>query len=329
MSWDDDRDRPRRRRRPDQADSSRENSANNGWLDDAGSQDPLDDPFADPFDNDWGAADRQPRRSNPDVPPPPPAAPVRRSNDAQRRDLQRPRQARPVGAAPKVSRAAEVRRPRPQNQAAVRQRGRSRPRQGSDYTRPEFYERWDPATYEPIDENPSVERARDAGEWVLVIAAAIAFAFIVQAFALKAYYIPSESMVPTLEINDRVLVNRLVYNFTDIDRGDVVVFDSPPNETDSSIDVLIKRVVATEGQVVSASNGVLYVDGEAVDEEYLPTGTVTRNLPPTSVPEGHLFVMGDNRENSSDSRVFGPIDEDLVIGEAFMKILPVTEIGLL
>lgn len=168
-------------------------------------------------------------------------------------------------------------------------------------------------------------------EWVLVIGGGIVIALVIEAFLIQAFWIPSPSMVPTLEVGDRVLVNKLSYRFGDVGHGDVVVFDRPESVTgDEGIKQLIKRVVAVGGDTIEARNGLLYLNGERVDESgYLPAGTVTDDLPPTEIPEGQVFVMGDNRGDSQDSRSFGPISEDSIVGRAFVKVLPLSDIGWL
>jgi signal peptidase I len=139
-------------------------------------------------------------------------------------------------------------------------------------------------------------------------------------------------MVPTLEVGDRVLVNKLAYKAHDVHRGDVVVFTRPPqasNGGEDQIKDLIKRVVAVGGDSVEARDGRLFVNNELIDEPYLPEGTLTEDLPYQVVPEGKVFVMGDNRSDSQDSRFFGPIDEDSIVGRAFVKVLPFTDVGWL
>ena len=139
-------------------------------------------------------------------------------------------------------------------------------------------------------------------------------------------------MVPTLEVGDRVLVNKLSYKTHDVNRGDVIVFERPPEAAQAgqeNIKDLIKRVVAVGGDTIEARGGLVYVNGERIEEPYLVEGTPTDNLPFTEVPEGHVFVMGDNRTNSEDSREFGAVDEDTMVGRAFVKVLPLGDIGWL
>lgn len=166
-------------------------------------------------------------------------------------------------------------------------------------------------------------------EWVVIIIVAAVAAILIRSFVVQTFYIPSASMEPTLEIQDRVLVNKLAYKFGDPSRGDVVVFERPPQDTGTTVKDLIKRVVALPGDTVEAREGKLYVNNEPVDEPYLEAGTETLNLPPTTIPEDRLFVMGDNRGNSSDSRVFGPIDEDLLVGKADLRFWPFGRAGSL
>lgn len=169
---------------------------------------------------------------------------------------------------------------------------------------------------------------RNGVEWVLIIGAALLAALLIKTYLLQAFYIPSASMEPTLEIQDRVLVNKLSYRLHDVNRGDVVVFERPPNDVGQIRD-LIKRVIALPGETVEAKDGTVYVDGRPLREPYLPAGTVTTQFGPKTIPEGFIWVMGDNRSNSSDSRVFGAVDEHRIIGRAFVRVWPVTALSLL
>ncbi len=176
-------------------------------------------------------------------------------------------------------------------------------------------------------------RTREFVEWVAVIAGALAVALLIRTFLLGAFWIPSESMEPTLLRKDRVLVNKLSYRWGDIGRGDIVVFHRPPNEADTTIKDLIKRVVGLEGETIETRDGRVWINDQPLAEPYLrlaEVGCAGSDRPPIVrqvIPEDHVFVMGDNRCNSSDSRRFGPIDEDLVVGRAFVRMWPLGRFG--
>ncbi|CAB4730958.1 unannotated protein [freshwater metagenome] len=173
---------------------------------------------------------------------------------------------------------------------------------------------------------------RNLIEWVAVIVGAVLVAVLIKTFLVQAFRIPSESMVPTLEIGDRVLVNKLSYRAHDINRGDVVVFTRPPGlpAGPGEPEDLIKRVIGVPGDTLQAKEGSMYVNGKLLDEPYLPEGTSTVNLDkPVTIQDGQAWVMGDNRNNSQDSRVFGPIEAETVIGRAFTIMWPPGRIGSL
>jgi len=185
-----------------------------------------------------------------------------------------------------------------------------------------------------VDEPPAPAKGmsrstRSAIEWVAVIVGALVVALVVKTFLIQAFYIPSESMDPTLRVGDRVLVNKLSYRTGDIERGDIVVFARPGGPGADGIADLIKRVVALPGETVEGREGSVYVDGERLDEDYLQPGVSTTPFPPYTVPEDHLWVMGDNRGASDDSRRFKAVPEDDVVGRAFVVIWPLSELGLL
>lgn len=170
---------------------------------------------------------------------------------------------------------------------------------------------------------------RSVVEWVAVVVGALAVALVLRAVLFQAYWIPSESMEPTLQRDDRVLVNRLSYQFGDVGRGDVVVFERPPGQPDNGIKDLIKRVIALEGETVEGRNGQVVVDGVALDEGYVAEAGPIGDFGPVVVPDDHVFVLGDNRHNSVDSRVFGPIDDDSIIGRAFVLFWPLDRLDWL
>jgi signal peptidase I len=160
---------------------------------------------------------------------------------------------------------------------------------------------------------------------ILLVSFALVFGF-VRPFVVEAFYIPSESMVPTLKVGDRVLVNKFIYRFTEPKRGDIVVFKS----VEGGDEDLIKRVVGVPGDKISVRNGRLFVNGEPQREPYVNKKYPDRSFSaPTTVPKGHIFVMGDNRTNSQDSRVFGPVPKRNIEGEAFLRFWPPDRIGWL
>ncbi len=165
------------------------------------------------------------------------------------------------------------------------------------------------------------------------VALVIALVWGLQTFVACPYNIPSGSMEDTIEIGDNVWSEKVSYYFRDIEPGDIVTFNDPeiPNRT------LIKRVIATGGQTVDLLDGVVYVDGVALDEPYtqgkpsapLKTASGIEITYPYTVPAGDIWVMGDNRTNSADSRYFGPIDEASVSGRAVVIYWPLDHIGVL
>jgi signal peptidase I len=154
---------------------------------------------------------------------------------------------------------------------------------------------------------------------------------VVKPFVVEPFYIPSPSMVPTLEIGDRVLVNKFVYRFSDPQRGDIIVFRSV---AEGGVD-LIKRVVGLPGDKVELRHGQVFLNGQRQNEPYVVNKPCVSGRPktcsygPVTVPEGHYFVMGDNRANSEDSRFIGPVPKKTIVGEAFLRLWPPGRVGLL
>lgn len=162
--------------------------------------------------------------------------------------------------------------------------------------------------------------------FLVMVAIVVAGAWLLRTFVIEPFQIPSASMEETIQTGDMVFAEKISYQFSDPEQGDIVVFSDPqvPSRT------LIKRVIATEGQTVDLRDGVVYVDGVALDEPYTqglpsyPLHTVSNvNITyPYTIPEGSVWVMGDNRTNSSDSRYFGPISEDAVFGKVLCIYWP-------
>lgn len=160
------------------------------------------------------------------------------------------------------------------------------------------------------------------GEILLIVVGAFVLAFVIQQFLIKPFAIPSDSMVPTLVQSDRVLVNRMVYRFGEPQKGDVVVFRSPISNED-----YIKRVVAVGGDTVAVKEGKLLVNGLEQNEPYVYEATIDRDFQEVTVPAGEYFVMGDNRNNSGDSREFGSIAKSAILGKAFARYWPLGRLG--
>ncbi len=183
-------------------------------------------------------------------------------------------------------------------------------------------------------------------EFLVVVGSALLVAFAIKSLLAQAFYIPSASMEPQLQIGDRIVVSKVAYRLHHPRRGDIVVFDSPfpevvPEEPDPlvvravralahavgvsapSAKDYVKRVLALPGEVVEGRAGKVWVDGREVVEPYLPAGVTTPDFPASSVPKGSLWVMGDNRSNSADSRVFGPIRESTLVGRVVFRVWPV------
>jgi signal peptidase I len=200
-------------------------------------------------------------------------------------------------------------------------------------------------------------RGNSLVELVVIVAVALGLALGIQAFLVKPYRIPSESMVPTLQIGQRVLVNRIGNNFGDPHIGDVTVFHPPsgsennicgatgkewdtakeksacpaPTKDKASVN-FIKRIVAGPGDTLAVEDGHVVLNGKRQHEPFIAPcgGSDGCNLPkPITIPKGHYFMMGDNRGSSDDSRFWGPVPRDWIIGNAFATYWPPKRIGLL
>ena len=206
-------------------------------------------------------------------------------------------------------------------------------------------------------ESTSVDRTsaavRTLRELPVLFFVALLIAFLVKTFVAQAFYIPSGSMLPQLQLYDRVVVSKVAYKLHEPRRGDIVVFDEPtrdfaPEPEDGnavgravnwvlervgvvppSTDEFIKRVIALPGETVEGRDGRVFVDGRMLQEPYLPETVRTGEFGPITVEDGELWVMGDNRGNSQDSRVFGAIDQDTVVGRAIVKVWPLADASFL
>ncbi|MGH9080879.1 MAG: signal peptidase I [Acidimicrobiales bacterium] len=187
---------------------------------------------------------------------------------------------------------------------------------------------------------PSADASHSRGqralvEWGIILVVVLLGTVLLRTFVVQSFYIPSGSMLPTLQVGDRIIVDKLSYRFHDPHRGDIVVFARPPLEDQAYAD-LVKRVVGLPGETISSQNGNVYINGKRLVEPWLPasvqsyTGALTGgdshpqfDLPgPVKIPAGEYFVMGDNRRDSEDSRFFGPIPKSLIVGRAVAVVWP-------
>jgi signal peptidase I len=174
-------------------------------------------------------------------------------------------------------------------------------------------------------------------EWAVILIAVLLCTVLLRTYVIQSFYIPSPSMVPTLDVGDRIMVNKLSYDLHSVHRGDIVVFKRPPLEEQNFPD-LVKRVIGLPGETISTENGHIYINGKLLDEPWLPAGpqSYTGALPddehpqfnmpgPVHIPAGEYFVMGDNRTDSEDSRFFGPIPKSLIVGRAVAVVWPLSQ----
>jgi signal peptidase I len=182
---------------------------------------------------------------------------------------------------------------------------------------------------------------RVAIDWIVTLAGAILIVLALKAWVVNPYRIPSSSMEPELhcaapadgclaETSDRVLANRVVFHLRDPKRGEVVVFETPPEAQRrcGAGGTFVKRIVGLPGETVSEREGVIYIDGKKLDEDWVRPDRRSTGSGGWVVPPGHYFMAGDNRRNSCDSRVWGAVPRKNLIGPVFAIYWPVTRISL-
>jgi len=203
----------------------------------------------------------------------------------------------------------------------------------------------EPIAAEPEQAPPQPPKRSGANPFVellVILAVAFGLAYVVQAWVVKPYRIPTGSMEPTLDVGDRVLVNRLVYRFHGPHRGDIIVFH-PPGHGDTAVRgatteasvTYIKRVIGLPGETLQIGHGIVTIckpagqNCHALHEPYTEGASSAPTYGPFTVPNGDYFVMGDNRGDSLDSRYWGPLPRRNIIGEAFLVYWPPDRIDLL
>ncbi|MFZ0978887.1 MAG: signal peptidase I [Candidatus Acidiferrales bacterium] len=167
---------------------------------------------------------------------------------------------------------------------------------------------------------------RELRSWTRDLAVALGLAIVVMIFLYQPVKVEGTSMNPLLSDQERIFINKFVYRFEPIERGDVVVFWYPLDRSKS----FIKRVVGLPGETIEIRDGHLYVNGDELADQYVPAGYIdSSNYGPRKIPLGEYFVMGDHRDSSNDSRVFGPVSRSFIYGKAVFAYWPVDHFGSL
>lgn len=172
-------------------------------------------------------------------------------------------------------------------------------------------------------------KSRLLKEWLLIVVVALVASLVIRSFVFQTFYIPSGSMEPTLMIGDRIVVDKLSVDFGSINRGDIIVFKAPPAENCGGEPVtdLVKRVIGIPGDHLSSQGNTIYVNGKPFQEAWTHWEPLGPAITPITVKPGNYFVMGDNHNNSCDSRYWGTVPKSLIIGKVFVKIWPLSRIG--
>ncbi|QUS60240.1 signal peptidase I [Synechocystis sp. PCC 7339] len=182
-----------------------------------------------------------------------------------------------------------------------------------------------------MQNSPASSRWQFIKENIPLLFVALLLALLLRFFVAEPRYIPSDSMLPTLEQGDRLVVEKISYHFHPPQVGDIIVFHPPELLQVQGYDgnqAFIKRVIAMPGQTVAVNNGIVYRDGQPLKEKYI-LEPPQYNLPAVQVPEGQVFVMGDNRNNSNDSHVWGFLPQQNIIGHALFRFFPASRWGSL
>lgn len=176
-------------------------------------------------------------------------------------------------------------------------------------------------------------RRRAFIEWLIILVVAVSVSMLVRTYVVQQFSIPSGSMIPTLDVGDRILVDKLSVELGTINRGDIVVFRHPPKALTTCAPpvepIFIKRVIGLPGDVLTSKGSTIYVNGKALKESWQTTSPFGPAIGHVVVPANHYFMMGDNRGESCDSRYWGTVPRSAIIGKAFLRIWPFNRIGFL
>jgi signal peptidase I len=196
----------------------------------------------------------------------------------------------------------------------------------------------DPTSPAPTDEHDrSVHhgrrpRRRVIVEWSIVVAVAVAASLLMRSLVFQTYFIPSGSMEPTLQIGDRIIVDKLSVDFGTINRGDIVVFLAPSavsHDCNDAVTDLVKRVIGLPGDHVTSKGNVILVNGRPLKESWTHVEPLGVAIGHVTVPANHYFMIGDNHPFSCDSRTWGTVARSAIIGKAFVRIWPLARVGFL
>ena len=166
--------------------------------------------------------------------------------------------------------------------------------------------------------------------WIRDILVAILIALVIMTF-IKPTIVKESSMQPTLYANNYIFLSKQAYRFSEPERGDIIVFHSDLTTPDGSEKLLIKRIIAVPGDIITIQDGNVYINDEVLDEPYINGNVTSGNIDHMKIPDGDIFVMGDNRGvsiDSRDSRV-GCVKINMIVGKAFFRLYPFNKIGLL
>ena len=179
------------------------------------------------------------------------------------------------------------------------------------------------------DSSPKLSLWRQTKENLLILAIALGLALLIRTFVAEPRFIPSDSMIPTLQLGDRLVVEKISYRLHPPEMGDIVVFEPPAQlqiQGYAKDQAFIKRVIGESGQIVSVANGKVYINNKSLTEDYIAESPDYR-WGPKQVPENQVFVMGDNRNNSNDSHIWGFLPTENIIGRAWFRFWPFDRIG--
>lgn len=182
---------------------------------------------------------------------------------------------------------------------------------------------------DPPAEPSKKSHRRAIVEWIIIVAVAVLCSFLARTYVFQTFSIPSKSMKPTLHEGDRIVVDKLSVNFGTINIGDIVVFKAPPDVASDCGDTvadLVKRVIGVPGDHLTSKGNTIYVNGKALDEKWSHFEPLGPPIGHVTVPAGHYFMMGDNHNNSCDSRTWGTVPRSDIIGKVFLRVWPPSRI---